>query len=146
MKLCVTKGKKEMNELLEATGRLNKVRMDIEELKRAEKFIEADILKLAHNQLAEQFNKADYGTGTATLTVGHFKMKVVISKKVSYDQDGLKAVCEQLAANGEDIGEYVKTKYDVAESAYKAWPSSLQKLFEPYRTVEASKPTIKIEV
>ena len=135
-----------MNELLNTIERLNKLRANMTELARAEKFMEAEIMKLAHNQLAEQFNASDYGTGTASIKVGDYKVKVVISKKVSYEQDGLKAIFEQLAANQEEPTEYIKVKYDVSEAAYKVWPSSLQKMFEPCRTVEPSKPTIKIEV
>jgi hypothetical protein len=69
-----------------------------------------------------------------------------VSKKVTYDQEGLAAIRQQLTNNGEDADEYIGVKYEVAESAFKGWPSSLKAMFEPYRTVEPSKPTIKIEV
>jgi hypothetical protein len=126
--------------------RLHDLRLHIEELKRVEKLIEADILSQSRDIIAAQLADAPYGAGTATLDVEGFKAKVVVSKKVTYDQEGLAAVRKTLTANGEDPSEYVKVKYDVAEAAYKNWPTSLQKMFEPYRTVEASKPTIKIEV
>jgi hypothetical protein len=135
-----------MLKLEEELTRLYKMRQHIDELKRVEKMIEADILTMAREDIANQLAKADYGAGTATLAVDGMKVKVVVSKKVSYEQAGLAAIREQLTANGEDPNEYVTARYDVAEAAYKQWPTSLQRMFEPYRTVEVTKPTIKIEV
>ena len=135
-----------MTTIQEEVKRLYEMRLHIDELKRVEKMIEANILSQAHDELAQQFNDSDYGTGTATLAAEGYKVKVVVTKKVTYDQDGLKSVAEQLASNGEDPAEYIKAKYDVSETAYKNWPSSLKAMFEPYRTVEPSKPSIKIEV
>lgn len=125
--------------------RLHELRNHIDELKRVEKLLEAEIMGMARDTIATQLADKDYGAGTATLDVEGLKCKVVVSKKVTYDQEGLAAIRQQLANNGEDPSEYIGVKYDVSEAAYKQWPSSLQKMFEPYRTVEPSKPTIKIE-
>jgi hypothetical protein len=126
--------------------RLHELRLHIDELKRVEKLIEADIMSQARDVVAAQLADAPYGAGTVTLPVEGFKAKVVVSKKVTYDQEGLAAIRQQLTNNGEDADEYIGVKYDVSEAAYKGWPSSLKAMFEPYRTVEPSKPTIKIEV
>jgi hypothetical protein len=130
----------------EVALRLHKIRQSIEELKRAEVFCEAELLGSARDILVEQLGDKDYGAGTVNLPIEGVKVKVVVSKKVSYDQDGLKSNRQQLADNGEDPDEYIKVKYDVSEAAYKSWPTSLKKMFEPYRTVEVSKPKIIIEV
>ena len=135
-----------MIKLQEELTRLYKMRQHIDELKRVEKILEAEILSMAREDIASQLAKGEYGTGTATISADGMKVKVVVSKKVNYDQEGLAAVRQQLASNGEDPNEYVGVKYDVSEAAYKGWPSSLKAMFEPYRTVEPSKPTIKIEV
>jgi len=126
--------------------RLHELRLHIDELKRVEKMIEADILSQSRDIIAAQLADAPYGAGTATLDVEGYKTKVVVSKRPSYDQAGLAAIRDQLIAAGQDANEYISVKYDVAEAAYKQWPSSLKAMFEPYRTVEVSKPTIKIEV
>ena len=126
--------------------RLHELRLHIDELKRVEKLIEADIMSQARDVVAAHLADAPYGAGTVTLLVNDFKAKVVVSKKVTYDQEGLAAIRQQLTNNGEDADEYISVKYDVSESAFKGWPSSLKAMFEPYRTVEPSKPTIKIEV
>ena len=41
-------------------------------------------------------------------------------------------------------GEYIKIKYDVSESAYKAWPEVIRKEFEPARTVKPGATTVTI--
>lgn len=125
--------------------RLHELRQHIDELKRVEKLLEVEIMGMARDTIAAQLADKDYGAGTATLDVEGLKCKVVVSKKVTYDQEGLAAIRQQLIANGEDASEYIGVKYDVSEAAYKGWPSSLKAMFEPYRTVEPSKPTIKIE-
>lgn len=53
---------------------------------------------------------------------------------------------QQLVAAGQDPSEYMKVELKVMESSYKAWPSSLQKMFEPSRTVEVSNPKLTVEV
>ena len=45
---------------------------------------------------------------------------------------------------GEPIAEYIKLKRDVSELAYRGWPSSLKKLFDPHRTLGVGKPTYKM--
>jgi len=103
------------------------------------------IVSVAGDELQKQFEGAEYGCGTATLNPVGYKIKVVIGKKVTWEQDGLKQVAEQLVSAGQDPAEYIKAKYDVSETAYKNWPSSLQAMFQPHRTVEPSKPKITVE-
>lgn len=107
--------------------------------------LEAELMAALGDQVQSQLAGNDYGTGTANVVAAGHKIKVVVSKKVSYDQQGLKALADTLAARGEEPSEYLDIKYGVAEGAYKNWPSSLQALVEPHRTVEPSKPTITIE-
>ena len=107
--------------------------------------LEAELAAALQEQIQSQLVDKEYGTGTATVDVAGRKVKFIISKKASYDQEGLRAVYADLQGRGENPDEYIKVKFDVSESAYKNWPSSLQKLFQPYRTVEPSKPTVTIE-
>lgn len=107
--------------------------------------LEGELMAKLGDQVQAQLADKDYGTGTANVVAAGHKIKVVVSKKVSYDQQGLKALAETLASRGEEPSEYLDIKYGVAEGAYKNWPSSLQALVEPHRTVEHSKPTITIE-
>jgi uncharacterized protein YPO0396 len=131
--------------LQQQIANLYKLRQQIAELKRAEQIATAEILSAKREELAETFNRSEYGTGTASLEVDGFKVKVVVTKKISYEQDRLATLREELVRMGEKPDEYIKVTYDVSEDAYKGWPSSLKKMFEPYRIVTPSKPALKIE-
>jgi len=107
--------------------------------------LEEKLLEAIKEDVSNQLSGNHYGAGTATVRIGDKSVKVVISKKVSWDNDLLKDVQEHLVKRGEDPSEYIDVKYSVMENKYKAWPSSLQTLFEPARTVDISKPTITVE-
>lgn len=125
---------------------LQQVKQQEEKLAKIRKDAEDDLIDALGNEIRSQLNDKDYGCGTANVDLEGYKVKVVISKKVTYDQQGLETVEQQLVAAGQDPHEYMKVERKVSESSYKAWPSSLQAMFEPYRTVEASKPKITVEM
>jgi DNA-binding protein YbaB len=107
--------------------------------------LEGRLIQQIKDEVAAQLADKDYGTGTARVTVNGANVKVVISKKVKWDEAHLEALFKDLTERGQDAKEYIDLSYSVAENRYQAWPSSLQGLFEPARTVEVSKPTITIE-
>jgi hypothetical protein len=82
--------------------------------------------------------------GTAHVPDGEFDAKVVIEKRVEWDQKKLITACQELEATGQDATEYVTTEIKVAESRYKAWPASVQKIFEPARTTKSGTPKIEL--
>lgn len=83
--------------------------------------------------------------GTVRNPDGDYDVVVTVPKNTSWDQDKLQGVSEALANMGEDPHEYIDVKATVSETKYKSWPSSLQKMFEPARTVKPGKPKITIE-
>lgn len=125
---------------------LQQVKQQKADLDKIQADAEEGLIDALSVDVRSQLNDKDYGTGTANVDLEGYKVKVVISKKVTYDQQGLETVEQQLVAAGQDPHEYMKVERKVSENSYKAWPSSLQKMFEPYRTVEASKPKITVEV
>ena len=117
----------------------------IAKLTKQKKHVEETIEEIAASDINAQLADADYGCGTATLDSDKYKIKYAITKKISWDQELLERLADELAMRGEEPREYVKVKFDVSENAYKNWPSTLQAMFEPARTVSASSPTITIE-
>ncbi|KQY13203.1 hypothetical protein [Rhizobium sp. Root482] len=69
---------------------------------------------------------------------------VTTPKRVDWDQHILAALVEKIRAAGEDPAEYVRTKFDITERAYAAWPSHIRKIFEPARTVRTGKMTFRL--
>lgn len=84
-------------------------------------------------------------TGTVRVPFDHLVLVADLPKKVEWDEDGLINVEFALHAQGEPVDDYIKIRRTVAESAFTAWPSSLQSMFLPHRTVGTGKPTYKIE-
>lgn len=84
-------------------------------------------------------------TGRARVAVDGFEIVADLALKIDWDEDGLKTVEARLLGMGENPDEYIKTKRTVSEAAYQRWPSSLQSLFLPHRTVGTGKPTYSIE-
>ena len=106
---------------------------------------ESQLMAMIAPEVQNSLSDKDYGCGTATIETETKKIKVTVSKRVKWDQDKLKALWFDIETNGDNPEEYIKVKYDVSENAYKSWPSSIANAFEPARTVEVSKPTLKIE-
>ena len=106
---------------------------------------ESNLMAMIAPEVKNSLEGKDYGCGTANIETEANTIKVTVSKKVKWDQDKLKKLWDDIEASGEKPDEYIKVKYDVSENAYKSWPSSISDAFEPARTVEVSKPTIKIE-
>jgi hypothetical protein len=122
------------------------VTQKIEALKTEKAQLEATLAESVACDVRSQLADKEYGCGTATIeTTNSFKVRIVIAKKVEYDQSKLADLFDKIDQSGDDPFEYIKVKYDVSETAYKNWPSKIQAAFEPARTVEPSKPKITIE-
>lgn len=109
------------------------------------KIAEAKLVEAVSKDFAPQFND-DYGTGTAKGQFGKYQVKMIIKKKIGYDQQGLRQFCQQLPELGYDPDDMVSIKLDINETKYKNWPAPLKAMVEAYRTVEPSKPTIEVEI
>jgi hypothetical protein len=84
-------------------------------------------------------------TGTVTVADGDFLIRADLPKKVEWDEAGLASVERQLTEMGEPAGEYIQVRRVVSEAAFQKWPSSLQGMFLPHRTVGVGRPTFKVE-
>ena len=89
--------------------------------------------------------EAGKDTGTVTLPDGDFAIKADLPRKVEWSEDGLASVEKQLLDMGEPPGDYIILKRAVSETAFQRWPTSLQAMFLPHRTVSAGRQTFKIE-
>lgn len=72
-------------------------------------------------------------------------VKVTVPKLVEWDQDELRKTVDDLAAQNENLDEYVSFVVRVKEAKYKSWPEHIQKRFDPARTVKQGKIGVKIE-
>ena len=125
--------------------KLDDIEAQIATLKAEKERLEKELIAEIQPEILQQLKEKDYGCGTATVETVNFKIKTVVSKKVTWDQDQLSDLAEKIKASGDDPLEYLKIKFDVSETAYKNWPSKIQAAFEPARSVEQSKPKITWE-
>jgi hypothetical protein len=84
-------------------------------------------------------------TGRVRLDDGDFVIMADQPKRVEWDQQELAAVIARIRDAGDDPAEYVKTRLEVSERAYTAWPQRIRAIFEPARTVKLGKPSYSIE-
>jgi len=103
--------------------------------------LDVEIAKAATGDLTNK----EYGCGTATIETARHKIKVVVSKKVKWDEKQLFVIRNQIIDAGQNPSAYIKEKLSVSETAYKGFTPDIQKTFEPARSVEPSAPKITIE-
>lgn len=116
-----------------------------EEAKRFDSLI-STALDIRYRDRAAMLRQADgRNTGTVTFDDEGFVVKADLPRKVEWDDAGLAETEARLLAMGEPPTDYIKMKRVVSETAYQRWPSSLQTMFTPHRTVSVGKPTYKIE-
>jgi hypothetical protein len=84
-------------------------------------------------------------SGRVRLDDGDFVILADQPKRVEWDQQALATVVARIRDAGDDPAEYVKTKLEVSERAYGAWPQRIRAIFEPARTVKLGKPSYTIE-
>ncbi len=72
------------------------------------------------------------GVGTAKVNDGKIPVKIGITKKVTWNSNGLQGLHNEL---GEDYDHYVTTVAKVAEAKYTGAPKAVQRLLDPHRTV-----------
>lgn len=124
---------------------LDNIDSQMEELKKLRKDFETDLNAFVESEVRAQLADKDYGCGTATISTEKNVIKAVVTKKVDWDQEKLKAVVERIKAGNQNLEEYVDVTYKVSETKYKAWPTVIQQEFEAARTVTPSSTKLNWE-
>jgi len=93
---------------------------------------------------AEERQARGKDTGTIRFDDGDFTVVVDLPKRVEWDQEKLAQIAANIAAAGDDPGEFIDTRLSVSERKYAALPEAWRKGFEPARTVRTG--TLKVEL
>lgn len=112
-----------------------------EEHLHAKQELDAELARLA----AENLKSKEYGCGTANLDTDNFKVKVVIGKKVKWNEDILEDIEKVIEGSGGDPANFIKYKRSVSEAAYKGFSPDIREVFSPAREVVPALPKITIE-
>lgn len=113
---------------------LKKIRAELAHLKELEAGLVIIVTESYQDAINDTLSQKDYGAGTVNLDGLKFEVK----KNVTWDQDGLASLWNQLKKEGKQASEYMDFKLGVSENAYKNWPSDIKSRFTPYRTVKTS--------
>lgn len=122
---------------------------DIAELKSNAKFfdekINSALLVRTEVERKEALKAKGADTGTVTLPFGPYTVRVDVPKRVEWSQEALAEAVARLADLEEDPKEYVKIKYEISETNYKAWTTKVKNIFDPARTVKHGRVTAYVE-
>jgi len=110
------------------------------------KLAKAALLDRREKEIQTLLKAKDEPFGDVSIIVGNRKVKINVPKKVTWEQEQLAARHKEIAASGENPNMYMKVKYDVSETAYKAFPQEVRDYFASARTVTPGNPTVKIVV
>ncbi|WBQ13058.1 hypothetical protein L2D00_14580 [Hyphomonadaceae bacterium BL14] len=87
-------------------------------------------------RVLEALRADDRDTGTVRFDDEGLTVIADLPKRVEWDQAKLARIAANIAASGEDPGEFIDTKLSVSERRYAALPEAWRKGFEPARTVK----------
>lgn len=109
--------------------------------KQTKQWLESAIAMKYSKQLLAKRQRLGKDTGIIHLDDNGFKLTNDIPKKPAWDQQKLAEVISKIEESGDDPSEYVEVTYKVPESKFKSWPSSIQNIFEPARTLKTGQPS-----
>lgn len=117
-----------------------------EEIIKAQKAtIQAILEELYLDGAKSQLGAKGQDTGTTHVIEGEVDVSINIPKKVTWDQDALAVAEGTVSSWGENPTEYMTIERKVSETAYKAWPTAIKKVFMPARTMKPGKPKFELK-
>jgi len=126
------------NELFE---RRDELKVIIAELRAELKDVEEQISDMWLSVARDALRADGKDFGTTYIVAGNRKLKAVVRKKVTWDQDELGKALQEMPEN--EARHYGKLTLAVDERKYTTAPPSIKEVLEPCRTVEVGGFTIE---
>ncbi len=110
--------------------------------------VKEQINQIALESAAKAYREAKKDTGTVHFAKDGVQVKVVIDKKVEWDQRLLKGIWDRIKSFGDKPEQYItlKESLTVAEKAFTAWPEQIKNLFIPARTIISRPPKFEYTI
>ena len=96
------------------------------------------------NEARDSLSDEGKDYGTVTINEDGYKVKVTLSKKVTWDQEGLAIAFTEM--NPDDARHFAKLTYSVEEKKYNAAQPAIKAKLQEHRVVELKGTTIDISV
>jgi len=97
-----------------------------------------------HNDARDRLADDGKDYGSVTINEDGYKIKVTLSKKVTWDQEGLAIAFTEMQPD--DARHFAKLTYSVEEKKYNAAQPSIKAKLQEHRVVELKGTTIDISV
>ena len=117
----------------------------IKNLNAAKAIIDTVIQTKYATAIEGQYGEKGEQTGSIRIFEDDHVLKMDRPKRPKWDNAMLAVIDESLRAANNPASEHITTTRTVSESSFKAMASDYKALFEPARTVNPAKTTIKIE-
>lgn len=88
--------------------------------------------------------EAGQGVGLVDIDAGEACLRVEIVEQVVWDQSQLAAMAARIAKGGECVDAYLDITYDIPETRWSQWPSTLRDSFARARLVTPGRPTYRL--
>ena len=96
------------------------------------------------NEARDRLSDEGKDYGTVTINEDGYKVKVTLSKKVTWDQEGLAVAFTEMQPD--DARHFAKLTYSVEEKKYNAAQPAIKAKLQEHRVVELKGTTIDISV
>ena len=120
---------------------LSQIELELKQNSNIKRRLVEVIVTRKHDELEAALKAKDQPYGV--VHIGNFEVN--FGKKVSYDQEKLAKIADEIKAAGEKVSDYIKIEYDVSETKFSAWPEPIKAQFIPARTVARGNPTVKVK-
>lgn len=121
----------------------NTERNNVADAKQALAEVETEILSRCSELLKKTRQVATKFDGVIGFEMDGMELKATAAKKITWDQSELKKIFGTLESRGAPPTEYIDIKLGVSEAKFKSWPTAIQKLFEPARTLKLGEERIE---
>jgi hypothetical protein len=108
------------------------------------KTLQEEVESIDEKILSELLDKVK-PQGSTTVDYEGRKVTVTIPITVKWDQGILREIREKIRSGGDNPDDFMETKFNVKEIAYKNWPEPLQKVFLPARTITPGKKRLEVK-
>jgi hypothetical protein len=88
--------------------------------------------------------QAGQNVGLVHVDAGEVRVRVEIAEQVVWDQARLAAMAARIAKGGECVETYLDISYDIPETRWSQWPSTLRASFARARLVTPGTPTYRL--
>lgn len=132
-------------ELKEMVRLTQEIDAQIADLKEKRDFVMDQIDDLVKVQVSAMRQMQDKEFGAVNFTVGDIKITHTIPKKVSWDQERMGIILQQIIESGDKPANYMRMKLEVPEKLYSDFGDAVKSIFAQARVVEPGKVTWKFE-